>query len=197
MVRKQRPWYLPVTTYAFDAKSHRYVLTSCLLYQVPMRTLPATLDCTGVQSVLRDNVELLKSALRAPAIVLLRDRHMTAYGASGDEWPLLPPMHEAKHRLIHAYEMKCVNLTTHIINYRLRNDGSLVLSGATEFNCDTCQVPESLSLASLGNYLRRRAHCIKKTLRDRRLIVEMGSHRSTVYSVDTMRRRNVIEEENE
>ena len=195
MRKQQPPWHLPVTAYTYNTRSQRYVLTGCLLYQVPMKAFPATLDCTGAQAVLRDNVLLLKSALRAPAIVLVDGHRVTAFSAAGEEWPLLPAMHDAQHRLVRAYEMKCVNLTTVIVNYRLRNDGTLVLAGAGEVNCGTCYVPESMSLRSLKHYLHARGDCIKKTLRDRRLIVEMGRHRSAVYSVDTLHRRHVIEDD--
>lgn len=198
MARKpQPPWHLPVTVYTLDSKSQRYMLSGCLHYRVPMRPFPATLDCSSAQTVLRDNVQLLKSALQAPAIVLVNGHKATAFGSSGDPWPLMPAMHDARHRLIRAFEMQCVNLTAAIVHYRLRVDGRLVLSGAGDVNCGTCYVPESMSLRSLKHHLHSRGDCIKKTLRDRRLIVEIGGDRACVYSVDTMQRMHVIGDEQE
>ena len=192
MAPKPLSWHVPVTVYTFN--KDRYVLSGCFAYRVPMRALPPTLDCASTQQILCGNIELLKSALRAPAIVLCKGHQLTAFSAAGEEWPILPQMCDARSRVISAYEMKCVNLTTHIINYRLRGDGAIVLASAGEVNCGTCYVTESMSLRSLKHHLSARAEALKKTLRDRRLTVEIGRHRTCVYGMETMMMRKVIAE---
>jgi len=93
--------------------------------------------------------------------------------------------------LIKAYEMTCLNLTTHITHYRLRADGALVLIDNSEINCMTCHVPESLRLGVVKAHLNSRANSIRKILRDRRIVVEIG-RRTCVYSSETLQRRNVL-----
>ena len=97
------------------------------------------------------------------------------------------------HRIsaIKAYEMTCLNLSTHITHYRLRSDGALVLVDNGEINCVTCHVPESLGQEVVRAHLNSRANSIRKVLRDRRIVVEIGS-RTCVYSSETLQRRNVL-----
>jgi hypothetical protein len=87
--------------------------------------------------------------------------------------------------------MTCLNLATQIIYYRLRSDGALVLIDKDEINCVTCHVPESLNQNLLKAHLNARANSIRKVLRDRRIVVEIGS-RTCVYSSETLQRRNVL-----
>jgi hypothetical protein len=87
--------------------------------------------------------------------------------------------------------MLCLNLTTHITHYRLRADGALVLIDKGEINCVTCHVPESLSRNVVQEHLHSRANSIRKVLRDRRIVVEIGQ-RTCVYSSETLQRRNVL-----
>ena len=70
-----------------------------------------------------------------------------------------------------------------------------------QVNCGTCFVAESMSLQSLRRYLHDRAHALRKTLRDRRLTVEIGAHRTCVYAMEMLWPRKVLlkeedEEEN-
>jgi hypothetical protein len=95
-------------------------------------------------------------------------------------------------RIIKAYEMMCLNLATHITHYRLRSDGALVLVDQGEVNCVMCYVPESLSPGVLRTHLQSRANSIRKVLRDRRIVVEMGCGRTCVYSTETLQRRSVL-----
>jgi hypothetical protein len=87
--------------------------------------------------------------------------------------------------------MTCLNLSTHITHYRLRSDGALVLIDNGEINCVTCHVPESLSHGVVRAHLKARASSIRKVLRDRRIVVEIGC-RTCVYSSETLQRRNVL-----
>jgi hypothetical protein len=100
-----------------------------------------------------------------------------------------PPLHRIS--AIKAYEMTCLNLSTHITHYRLRSDGALVLVDSGEVNCLTCHVPESLGQGIVRAHLNSRANSIRKVLRDRRIVVEIGS-RTCVYSSETLQRRNVL-----
>ena len=93
--------------------------------------------------------------------------------------------------VIKAYEMLCLNLTTHITHYRLRSDGALVLIDRGEINCMTCHVPEHLTMSVVKEHLHSRASTIRKILRDRRIVVEIG-RRTCVYSSETLQRRAVL-----
>ena len=86
----------------------------------------------------------------------------------------------------------CLNLATHITHYRLRADGALVLVDRGEVHCVMCYVPESLCLNLLRSHLQSRANSIRKILRDRRIVVEMGHGRTCVYSSETLQRRSVL-----
>jgi hypothetical protein len=88
--------------------------------------------------------------------------------------------------------MTCVNIPSCILHYRLRRDGALVLvGGCEEVHCLTCHVPEAMSASYLKRHLAARADSIRKLVRDRRVVVEMGA-RSCVYSLDTLHRRTVL-----
>ena len=88
--------------------------------------------------------------------------------------------------------MLCLNLATHITHYRLRSDGALVLVDRGEVHCVMCYVPECLCPSVLRSHLQSRANSIRKILRDRRIVVEMGDGRSCVYSSETLQRRSVL-----
>ena len=90
--------------------------------------------------------------------------------------------------------MSCLNLSTHITHYRLRSDGALVLVDRGEINCVMCHVPETLKQSVVREHLKTRANSIRKILRDRRIVVEMGC-RTCVYSSETLQRRNVLTRE--
>lgn len=107
---------------------------------------------------------------------------------------IVSPFSPHRHRIsiIRAYEMLCLNLATHITHYRLRSDGALVLVDRGEVHCVMCYVPESLCLNVLRSHLQSRANSIRKILRDRRIVVEMGHCRSCVYSSETLQRRSVL-----
>ena len=94
--------------------------------------------------------------------------------------------------IIKAYEMMCLNIATHITHYRLRADGALVLVDRGEVHCVMCYIPESLCLTLLRSHLQSRANSIRKILRDRRIVVEMGQGRTCVYSSETLQRRSVL-----
>ena len=87
--------------------------------------------------------------------------------------------------------MMCLNLATHITHYRLRSDGALVLIDRGDINCVTCHVPESMSMGVVRAHLSCRANSIRKVLRDRRIVIEIG-RRMCVYSSETLQRRNVL-----
>ena len=86
----------------------------------------------------------------------------------------------------------CLNLATPITHYRLRSDGALVLVDQGEVNCVMCYVPETLGVGVVRTHLQSRANSIRKVLRDRRIVVEMGCGRTCVYSNETLQRRSVL-----
>ena len=103
----------------------------------------------------------------------------------------MPPVLDAP--VVRAFEMTCVNVACCILHYRLRRDGALVLVGSgEEVNCLTCHVPEAMCASYLDKHLAARAESIRKLIRDRRVVVEMRG-RSCVYSMDTLRRKVVLE----
>ena len=93
----------------------------------------------------------------------------------------------------------CLNLSTPITHYRLRSDGALVLVDQGEVNCVMCYVPESMGhgVGVVRTHLQSRANSIRKVLRDRRIVVEMGGGRSCVYSNETLQRRSVLVDDGE
>jgi hypothetical protein len=177
---------LPVSVYAHNSSRHRYELSGCCVYSVPVRELPTVLNCSTSMSVLSDNIELLKQAMRAPAIVLVNGAQAKAYTASGEQLDSVPPMVKDDSRIIRTYEMTCMNLSSQLVTYRLRGDGILVLSGCGEMNCITCYVCPTLTMATLKKNLSLRASALRKTLRDRRLVVALGSGHVCVYSLETL-----------
>ena len=185
------PMHLPVTVYRFERRTKEYLFSHCLYSQVPHSAPPTVLNCSSGRGMLREGLELLKAAMRAPAVVLINGSRSRVLSASGDEVASMPPVSEAQ--VIRAYEMMCVNIPSSILHYRLRRDGALVLvSKSEDVNCITCHVPETVCNAYLRKHLATRAESIRKLIRDRRIVVEMGG-RSCVYSLDTLQRRRVLE----
>jgi hypothetical protein len=186
--------HLPVTVYQFDRRTKEYRFSHCLLAHVPGSTPPAVLNCSTGMGLLRDGLELLKAAMRAPAVLLVNGSRTKALSASGEEVATLFAARDVP--VIRAFEMTCINLCSIILNYSLRRDGVLVLASCNEdVNCLTCHVPESMCAKYLKKHLAARAEHIRKLIRDRRLVVEMGSS-ATVYSLDTLHRRRVLGSQN-
>ena len=205
--------HLPVTVYAFDRHSKLYRLVECLQCAVPCALPPKVLNCSAGLGMLGENLELLKAAMQTPAVILQNGARTKTLSASGDEVAVLPPTQRcvsgvwhcrflvvpltplslalSRIKIIKAYEMMCLNLSTHITHYRLRSDGALVLVDKGEINCVMCHVPESLSQNLVRQHLHSRANSIRKILRDRRIVVEIG-RRFCVYSSETLQMRNVL-----
>jgi hypothetical protein len=182
---------LPITVYRYDRRSKEYRFSHCLISSVPGSAPPAVLNCSAGMGMLRDGIELLKAAMRAPAVLLINGTRSKALSASGEEIASMPPVLDTP--VIHAFEMTCINIASCILHYRLRRDGALVLVGCNEeVNCLTCHVPETICASYLKKHLATRAESIRKIIRDRRVVVDMGS-RACVYSLDTLHRRRVLE----
>ena len=190
--QQRKPWYLPVPVYTYCRVSSKYEITGCLAYSVPMHALPAVLNCSTSMAILSENLELLKAAMRAPAVVLVHGTHSKAYCAGGEPLDSMPPMIQSDKLLIRAYEFLCVNLTSQLATYRLRADGELVLSGSGEMNCVTSYIAPTLTMSSLKKYLSIRATSIRKTLRDRRIVVTLDAERVCVYSLETLLPKGVV-----
>lgn len=183
--------HLPVTVYRFDRRAREYRFSHCLRSSVPGNAPPPVLNCSTGMGMLREGLELLKAAMRAPAVVLIHGTRSKVLSASGDEIASMPPASEVP--VIRTFEMLCVNLPSCILHYRLRRDGALVLAGclAEEVNCLTCHVPESMTASYLKKHLAARAASIRKLIRDRRVVVDMG-RRACIYSLETLHRRRVL-----
>ena len=182
--------HLPVTVYQYDRRTKEYRFSHCLISSVPCSAPPTILNCSTGMGMQRDSLELLKAAMRAPAILLINGTRSKALNASGEEVASMPPVFETP--VIHAFEMTCINIASCILHYRLRRDGALVLVGCNEeVNCLTCHVPETVCASYLKKHLATRAESIRKIIRDRRVVVDMGS-RACVYSLDTLHRRRVL-----
>ena len=183
--------HLPITVYRYDRRAKEYRFSHCLRSSVPSCAPPAILNCSTGMGMLREGLELLKAAMRAPAVVLINGSHSKTLSASGDEIKSIPAVSEVP--VIRAFEMLCVNIPSFILHYRLRRDGALVLVGCndTEVNCLTCHVPETVCASYLKKHLAARAEYIRKLIRDRRIVVETGV-RTCVYSLETLHRRRVL-----
>ena len=81
---------LPVTVYRYDRKAKEYRFSHCLTSLVPGRPPPAILNCSTGMGVLLEGLELLKAAMRAPAILLINGTRSKALSASGEEVALSP-----------------------------------------------------------------------------------------------------------
>ena len=96
----------------------------------------------------------------------------------------LPPTEPI--RVIKAYELPYLNLSTQIAHYKLRNDGSLRLVDMGRVHCTMCHIPEHMDLDDIRVHLCDRAYAIRKLLRDRKIVVEVGDTAS-VFSCETLR----------
>ena len=185
--------HLPVTVYHYDRHTKEYHFSHCLQINVHDNPPPAILNCGTGMVLLRESIELLKAAMRAPALLLVNGTRSKILSASGDEVASMPPSSEVP--VIHAYEMMCINIPSYILYYKLRRDGALVLVAGCNngggVNCLTCHVPKTIGTLYLMEHLTMRAESIRKLIRDRRIIVEVGP-RTCVYSLDTLHRRQVL-----
>ena len=87
---------LPVTVYHYDRRTKDYRFSHCLTASVPDSPPPAVLNCGTAMAVLRDGLELLKAAMRAPAVLLINGSRSKALSASGEEVAAMPPMLDAQ-----------------------------------------------------------------------------------------------------
>ena len=177
--------WLPVSVYRYDPESGQYAFVSCMQCVVRGEPLPKTLTSSAGQAMMSDNLELLKAAMRAPALVLHRGAKVHILNAAGEEVQALPPTEAV--RITRAYELPYINLSTQLAHYRLRNDGALVLVDACRLQCAMCYVPETMDAQYVRDHLNARAHSIHKLLRDRRMVVEIGK-RVCVLSCETLKK---------
>ena len=147
--------------------------------------MPVILTSGAGQSLMGENMELLKSVMRAPAVVLCKGSKVRIYNASCEEVQTLPPTEPV--RVLRAYELPYLNLSTQIVHYRLRDDGAIALVDTGRIHCAMCHIPDHMDMDYVRPHLRSRAHAIRKLLRDRRIVVEMGEGRVGVYSCETLR----------
>lgn len=107
--------------------------------------------------------------------------------------PVLPPTEPA--RVVRAYELQYLHLSTQIAHYRLRRDGVLALVDTGRMHCAMCYIPETMALDYMRAYLRCRTLSIRKMLRDRRIVVEVGE-RVSVFECETLALTKRIDERN-
>jgi hypothetical protein len=180
---------LPISVYQFDQRTKRYVFQSCLQFPLRCTPLPRVLTSSASAGIASENVDLLKAAMRSPAVVLRRGTRVRIYNASCEEVQTLPPSEPV--RVIRAYELPYLNLSTHMAHYRLRGDGALVLADTCRLHCAMCHIPETMEVGAVRTHLWSRRHTIRKLLRDRRLVVEIGE-RATLFSIETLRRHKGV-----
>jgi hypothetical protein len=181
---------LPVSVYQYDQRTKRYAFHSCLQFHLRAPPLPCILTSSTGQGLLSENLDLLKAAMRAPAVVLCKGTRTRIYNASCDEVHTLPPTEPV--RVLRAFELTYLNLSTQIAHYRLRTDGALALVDTGRLHCAMCHIPEHMELEYIRSHLMSRRATIHKLLRDRRLVIEMGD-RTTVFSVETLRRKGACD----
>jgi hypothetical protein len=174
---------LPVSVYHYDARSKKYVFQACLMCAVEGGSMPRVLTSSAGQSMLGENLDLLKAAMRAPAVVLRKGARVQIFSAAADEVKTLPPAEPV--RVVRSYELAYVNLSTQIGHYRLRADGALALVDTGTLHCVMCHVPEQMDMDYVRDHLRSRALAIRKMIRDRRMVVEIGD-KACVFSCETL-----------
>jgi hypothetical protein len=180
---------LPISVYQYDPRAKRYAFQSCLQFSLHSNPLPRVLTSSASAGLASENIDLLKAAMCAPAVVLRRGGRTRIYSALCEEVKTLPPTEPM--RVLRAYEMQHLNLSTQIAHYRLRMDGALVLADTCRLHCAMCHIPESMEAGAVRTHLWSRRHTIRKLLRDRRLVVEIGG-RATLFSIETLRRQKGV-----
>jgi len=180
---------LPISVYQYDSRTKRYAFQSCLQFALRSNPLPHTLTSSTSAGIVSENIDLLKTAMRAPAVVLRKGSRVRIYNAACEEVQTLPPTEPI--RVLRAYELPYLNLSTQIAHYRLRTDGALVLADVCSLHCTMCHIPEYMELDYIRTHLWSRRHTIRKLLRDRRLVVEVGE-RATLFSTETLKRQKPI-----
>lgn len=182
--------WLPVSEYQYDPRRRLYAFVSCAQCAVPGVPWPSKLTSSAGQGMVGEGLELLKAAMRSPALVLRKGDSTCILDAACEELMTLPPTQPV--RVVRSYEMPHLNLSTQVAHYRLRPDGALALVDAScRLHCAVCRVPDTMDAACVRAYLRDRARCIRKLLRDRRLVVEVGQ-RVYVISAETLRGKTQI-----
>jgi len=175
---------LPVSVYRFDAHSKQYEFQACLQFTVRASPMPRVLTSQASQALATENLELLKTVMRAPAVVLQKGTRVRIFNAACEEVKSLPPTEPV--RVLRSYELPYLNLSTELTHYRLRGDGALALVATCLIQCAMCHIPERMEQAYVKKHLEWRRHTLRKLLRDRRLVVEMADGRTSVYSCETL-----------
>ena len=179
---------LPVSVYSYDRRSKVYRFTGCMQCTVSGTPLPKIMTCSASMGILGENIELLKSAMCSPAVVLHKGMRTQIYSAACEEVHTLPATTPL--RVLKSYELSHINLCTSIAHYRLRADGALVLVDTGRIQCAMCYIPEEMDMDHVRGHLHSRARSIRKLLRDRRIVVELGDERvPSVFSCETLRRK--------
>jgi len=179
---------LPVSVYSYDRRSKVYRFTGCMQCTVSGTPLPKIMTCSASMGILGENIELLKSAMCSPAVVLHKGMRTQIYSAACEEVHTLPATTPL--RVLKSYELPHINLCTSIAHYRLRADGALVLVDTGRIQCAMCYIPEEMDMDHVRGHLHSRARSIRKLLRDRRIVVELGDERvPSVFSCETLRRK--------
>jgi len=179
---------LPVSVYSYDRRSKVYRFTGCLQCTVSGTPLPKIMTCSASMGILSENIELLKLAMRSPAVVLHKGLRTQIYNAACEEVHTLPATTPL--RVLRSYELPHINLCTSIAHYRLRADGALVLVDTGRIHCAMCYIPEEMDMDYVRAHLHSRARSIRKLLRDRRIVVELSDQRApSVFSCETLRRK--------
>ena len=76
---------LPVSVYRFDVRSKQYVFQACFQFTMCCAPMPEVLTSRASQSMLSENLELLKTAMRAPAVILQKGTKVRIYNVSCEE----------------------------------------------------------------------------------------------------------------
>jgi hypothetical protein len=76
--------HLPILLYSYNKRKKRYEFESCFQYAVRSEA-PGSMSCGAGLSILVDNVELVKSIMNAPALILRNNGKLKALNCSGEE----------------------------------------------------------------------------------------------------------------
>lgn len=76
---------LPVSIYKYDARTKQYHFQYCLQCAVPGAPFPSVMTSSAGQSIVGQNSDLVKAALRTPAVMLCKGARVKIYDSSYEE----------------------------------------------------------------------------------------------------------------
>lgn len=198
----QPTWSVPLSVYDYDAPSFSYKLryvieahdvqTDCAAFVFPL-TLNNSTFAETTRAIKRTHSTLA----RIPAFILCSNNDldlMQVYDSFGKRLPVVVRniQQAARIRVIHAFEMMCVNLSSVVASYYTADSGQITLDGVVRQHCITYRIAPSIGISGLsGDTLRQRQFIIDKLVKDSRMVIE-SPRAISVYNPFTTRITGIL-----